>query len=224
MNSKKVKPAYFRTLFSSFWLPYVYDFWVWVAVLGHTRSLREKVLEFIPRKARLIIDLATGTGEEAIIIKKNFPNVKVLASDLSEGMIKTAKRKILRLRSGQALNIEWSVQDAVATNYPSEIADFVLISFAIHDLPREQRFRVMQEAFRILKKKGKFAIYDYHFPKNIFFIPPLIVQFLLVENKDGWDFLRNDVAQELRKVGFKNIEKKLYYKDLAQIVVGEKVN
>ncbi|MCH7828686.1 methyltransferase domain-containing protein [Patescibacteria group bacterium] len=212
------KPKYYRGLFLSSWLPLVYDFWVWLAVLGNTKKLRESILEFVPQNPNVLIDLATGTGENALLLKQRFPYSKVLASDLSQGMLKVAKEKATR----QAREIEFSFEDATKTNYPSEIADFVAISFALHDLPGEKRVEVMKEALRLLKPGGIFVIYEYHLPKNLLVRIPLIIQFLLVENLDAWRMLKENLTEKLKEAGFKNTKKKTYYKGLAQIVVGSK--
>ncbi|MDP2735198.1 MAG: methyltransferase domain-containing protein [bacterium] len=210
------KPKYIRKLFSSWWLPKVYDLWVWVAVLGKTKNLRKNILEFVPSNPGTIVDLATGTGENAILLKRMFPEARVLASDLSEGMLGVAKEKAGKL------GIEFSLQDAAKPSYASCIADFVTISFALHDLPGEKREEVMKEALRILKPGGTFAVYDYHLPSNLLVRIPLVVQFLLVENLDAWRMLKEDLGNKLTEAGFHSTRKKTYYQGLAQIVAGEK--
>ena len=212
------KIPHHRKIFSSFWLPRMYDIWVWIAVLGNTKKLRESIVEFVPQNPNVLIDLATGTGENALHLKQKFPFSKVLASDLSYGMLKVAQKKAAK----KGLKIEFSVQDATKTSYPSEVADFVAISFALHDLPGEKRGEVIKEAHRLLKQGGVFVIYDYHLPKNLFVRIPLIIQFLLVENLDAWRMLKENLMEKLKEAGFKNTKKKTYYKGLAQIVVGEK--
>lgn len=214
----KQKPKHYRKIFDSWWFPRAYDFWVWVTTLGQTKKLREHILEFVPQNPRVIVDLATGTGENALLLKENFPHARVLASDLSEGALGVAQRKA----SQRKLGIEYSFQDAAKTSYPSRQADVVAISFALHDLPGEKRKEVMKEALRVLRPGGTFAIYDYHLPQNWLVRIPLIVQFLLVENLDAWRMLKENLREKLRKAGFKNIREKMHYKGLAQVVAGEK--
>lgn len=211
-------PSYYRSIFVSKWLPPIYDMWVWVAVLGHTKGLRRKLLEFIPKDPKVIIDLATGTGGVALFLKNKFPNARVIGSDLSEGMLEQAKEKARE----KNIAVEFSLQNAVQTHYPSGLADVVIISFAIHDLPHEQRVQVMKEAYRILKKDGIFLIYEYHRPKFILFMIPLIIQFLLVENKEARGILRENLKAELQKVGFSQTKDRIYYAGLAQIIAGVK--
>lgn len=214
----KQKQKHHRALFRSWWLPRVYDLWVWAAVLGRTKNLRRNILGVLPKEPEVIVDLATGTGENALLLKQTFPKAQVLASDLSEGMLEVAGQKAEKLN----LEIEFSLQDAVRTSYSSGSADVVTISFALHDLPRKQRREVMKEAHRIVKPKGRFIIYEYHLPKNWLVRVPLFIQFLLVENQDAWDMLKEDLQDTLASVGFQNATKQTLYKGLAQIVSGEK--
>ena len=212
------KIPHHRKIFSSLWLPRMYDLWVWIAVLGNTKKLRENIVEFVSQNPNVLIDLATGTGENALHLKQKFALSRVLASDLSYGMLRVARKKAAK----KGLEIEFSVQDATKTNYPSEIADFVAITFALHDLPGEKRGEVMKEAHRLLKPGGIFVIYDYHLPKNLLWRIPLIIQFLLVENLDAWRMLKENLPEKLKAAGFKNTKQKIYYRGLAQIVAGEK--
>ncbi len=212
------KPKYLRKLFISWWLPFAYDAWVWIAVLGKTKNLRNNLVQCLPRGATCIIDLATGTGEEAMAMQQRFPNATLYASDLSERMLEVAKKKAQK----QNLPIHFSIQDAVHTAYPAGKADIVSISFAIHDLPREQRKEVMKEAFRLLRPGGVFAIYEYHAPKNFLLWVPIVIQFLLVENLEAWSILKENLGQELKEAGFANSEKKIFYAGLAQVVIGKK--
>lgn len=212
------KPKYFRKLFTSWWLPRVYDLWVWIAVLGHTRKLRANILGFIPQYSEVLLDLACGTGENAILLKRTFPRSRILASDLSEGMLETAKRKAEK----ESLAIEFSLQDATHTAYPTGSADCVAITFALHDLPRAQRKEVVQEARRILKSGGVFVVYDYHKPSNFFIRVPQYVQFFLAEDNSAWDMITENLETTFRQAGFRGTKKAVLYKGLAQIVTGRK--
>lgn len=210
------KPKNLRPIFTSLWLPKVYDLWVFFATFGNPKKLRRNIADWVPKNTQTIIDLATGTGENALYLKEIFPQATICASDLSQGMLSVAIQK------SKEKNIIFSLQDATSTNYATESADLVCISFAIHDLLHAKRKEVMKEAFRILKPKGRFIIYEYHMPKNPLLKILPYIQFFLAENKEAWEIFTEPLEQELKKTGFAHTYKKIYYKGLAQIVVGEK--
>ena len=211
-------PSHYRTIFLSSLLAKIYDLWVWIAVLGRTKKLRANVFPFIPGNAKIMVDFAAGTAENAIAVKKRFPQMDVFAVDLSEPFLKIGIKKA----KAQGIDIKFSVADVTKTPYKSDFAGFVLISFALHDIPQKQRLLVLREARRILKKGGVFAIYDYNRPKSPIVQLPLWIQFLLAENRDAYDFLDENWQQHLKDAGFKDIIRKTYYKGLAQIVAGRK--
>ena len=65
-------------------------------------------------------------------------------------------------------DIKFSFQNIEKTNFKSNSFDVVTISFGLHEIPLENRYNVIKEAYRLLKKNGKFIILDFHTPKNIF--------------------------------------------------------
>lgn len=56
-----------------------------------TEFVLENTLKNITKQPSLILDLCTGSGILAIMLKKQFPNAKVFASDISEEALKVAK-------------------------------------------------------------------------------------------------------------------------------------
>ena len=49
---------------------------------------KEKIVDYIPRDAKNIIDLGAGTGLQLIKVYKEFPNVKTTAIDVSDEILK----------------------------------------------------------------------------------------------------------------------------------------
>ena len=56
---------------------------------------KEKIVEFIPKDTKNIIDLGAGTGLQLIKVYKEFPEIKTTAIDVSDEMLKKlAERNI----------------------------------------------------------------------------------------------------------------------------------
>ena len=49
---------------------------------------KEKIIDFLPSNIKNIIDLGAGTGLQLVKLYKKYPNVKTIAIDVSDGMLK----------------------------------------------------------------------------------------------------------------------------------------
>lgn len=201
-----------RNIFNTWWLAKIYDLYVWISVLGRVSQLRNAVLSYIPKNSKTIIDLATGTGSVANIIQKKYPDAKVIGVDLSKYMLEVARKKNNK--------IEWIVNDASTFK---KKADFIVISFALHDLPIESRQQLIKQSYENLRKGGVFLIYDYHNPKNLIAKIPMIIQYYLAEEEQSKDFLTQDLVSELKNAGFISVNQKINHAGLSQLVSGTRL-
>ncbi len=104
----------------------------------------------IPDDAR-ILDLCSGSGDIARMLKEKSPTAKVMGIDISEPMLDIAKQKV-----SDAVFI-----NADCTNLPFEDESFDLctISFGLRNIPDKDR--ALSEIYRVLKKDGTFAHLDF---------------------------------------------------------------
>ena len=95
-------------------------------------------------KAKTVLELATGTG----LIAKNIVNAAahIEATDASVGMIAEAKR------DNQSAKLHFSVQDMFRLPYTDESFDVVIVSNALHIVPKPEK--ALQEIKRVLKDDG----------------------------------------------------------------------
>lgn len=105
---------------------------------------------------RTILDLCTGTGEIAIRCARR--GAKVTAVDLTPSMFTRAEHKARKLPVG------FAGMDARHLAFPDATFDAVLLSFALHDMPRKVRIQVLREAARVAKEKV--VILDYDIPQR----------------------------------------------------------
>lgn len=157
-------------------------------------GLRDKVADFTnARKDSKILDVATGTGKQAFAFAKR--GYKVVGIDLSEDMLKVAKKK------NKYENLKFEVADA--TNIPFEDSEFDVscVSFALHDIPLTIREKVLEEMVRVTKPKGIIVIVDYALPKSRIgrFLIYLFVK--SYETKYYPEFIKSDIKALLRKLG-----------------------
>ena len=114
-ESKKQQVA---TMFNN--IAFRYDMLNQVLSAGtHHKWRRKAVKEFIDAKPKMILDIATGTGDFAIAALASNPE-KVIGVDISEGMLKFGVEKIWR--SAESYHCLLRQEMYEANPLPSELA------------------------------------------------------------------------------------------------------
>jgi ubiquinone/menaquinone biosynthesis C-methylase UbiE len=104
----------------------------------------------------VILDVGTGPGRLPIEIAKQLDNVEVFGIDLSEDMVKIAKRHAEE--AGLADRVKFKVASAYRTGFEGNSIDLVVSTGMIHHL--NEPIRAFNEMFRILKPGSEAWIYD----------------------------------------------------------------
>src|SRR4029079_18880356 len=91
----------------------------------------------------VVLDLATGTGDLALMIAREHPTARVLGVDPSAGMLERARRKLGDLES----RIDLRIGDAQAIDLPDHSVDAVTMAFGIRNVP--DRPRALREMARV---------------------------------------------------------------------------
>jgi len=162
-------------------------------------GVRDKVVDFTDAKnCSRVLDVATGTGEQAFAFAKN--GYEVIGIDLSEDMLQVANKK------NKYENVKFEVADATNIPYEDNYFDVSCISFGLHDMPLTIRKEVVDEMVRVTKPKGIIVIVDYDLPKNKIgrFLIYHFVKFY--ESRYYQEFIKSNLEALLRKSGIE-IEK-----------------
>ena len=101
-----------------------------------------------------ILDVATGTGELAIALWKNF-RVKITAVDLSQEMLNLADKKI------KELGADITIQKANAKNLPFESNKFDAVSVGFGVRNFENLEKGLSELRRVVKENGNVYILEF---------------------------------------------------------------
>lgn len=157
MEADKVK-SYFETA------EVVADYARAVDEVGLWESEKAVVLPLVEKSSK-ILELGCGAGRIGInLARLGYENV--LSTDFSENMVKVANAIIER----DGLDMSARVCDATAIDLPSDSFDAVIFGFnGLMQIPKaENRFRAMEEIFRVLKRGGKFVFttHDRKTPRN----------------------------------------------------------
>ena len=123
--------------------------------MGIDQSWRRKTVAALalPADAR-VLDLATGTGDLALMIARLHQDAKVVGSDPSSRMLEVGVEKVAR--SGLADRVQLELGDAQSLPYEDDSFDGCCIAFGIRNVP--DRSAALAEMSRVTKPGGRVAV------------------------------------------------------------------
>ncbi len=124
---------------------------------------RKKVVQLVADKnPETILDIATGTGDLAILMTKTSAK-KIIGLDLSAGMLEVGKQKIHTKKLSD--KIEMVLGDSEKISYPDNSFDAITVAFGIRNF--ENLEKGLSEILRVLKPNGIFVILETSIPQKI---------------------------------------------------------
>jgi demethylmenaquinone methyltransferase/2-methoxy-6-polyprenyl-1,4-benzoquinol methylase len=138
----------------------------WYDFLNHSLSLGQDVrwrrvlvqgLHLPP--GALVLDLAAGTLDVSLALRRHHPQALVVAADFSLAMLRRGQEKLRR--RGQT-GIVPLAGDALALPFPDRTFDALTIAFGVRNLP--DHALALGEMHRVLKPGGTVAVLE--------FVPP----------------------------------------------------
>lgn len=140
--------------------------------LGTKASFDRKAVRALPiAKGMHLLDLCTGSGDIAIELARQHPDITIVALDASPNMLEVARRKAASLRS----RITFERGDALALPYPDGHFDGAVISFGLRNLARLDLG--LRELKRVVKPGGFVSNIDQGKPRNRLFNLIYTIQF-----------------------------------------------
>jgi demethylmenaquinone methyltransferase / 2-methoxy-6-polyprenyl-1,4-benzoquinol methylase len=140
-----------------------YDLVNRVISFGNDRRWRRRTvdaLELAP--GQRVLDLATGTGDLAILIARRHRDATVVGVDPSAGMLAVAEHKVRAARL--AGRIVLRAGDAQALDHPDASFDAACMAFGIRNVP--DRPRALAELGRVVRPGGRIAILELGEPRH----------------------------------------------------------
>jgi ubiquinone/menaquinone biosynthesis C-methylase UbiE len=183
-----------------------YDAILNIASLGIYPIFTKHAIEKAPFKnGDAVLDLGSGTGRFACLIKRKTNISKYVGVDLSEIMIRQARQRCSKFKNFTF--IQGEIQKELAFK---EEFDKVFISFVLHGFTQENRIAIIQNAYTALKPGGQFIILDYA-EKDVN-TSPFIIKFLIrkVECPLAEDFMNRNLEHMLSDTGFSVFQKFLF--------------
>jgi demethylmenaquinone methyltransferase / 2-methoxy-6-polyprenyl-1,4-benzoquinol methylase len=131
---------------------------------GLDKKWRRKVSDLLPsKKGLLLLDLATGTAEQIILLCQINSNISnSVGIDLSQKMLDIGEVKIQNANLSEKIQLK--AGDAVSIPSEDSIYDAVTISFGIRNVPDVQE--AILEMYRVLNSGGKALVLEFSIPSN----------------------------------------------------------
>ncbi len=166
---------------------------------------------------KVILDVATGTGDLALEIAKRLNPTKIVGLDLSQEMLNVGTKKIAK--KGLSDLIEMVHGDSENLPFDDNTFDAVTVSFGVRNF--ENLEKGLLEIQRVLKKDGKLVVLEFSQPtlfpfKQVFhgyfkYILPAIGKITSKDPK-AYKYLYESVQAFPDQKKFTNILTKLGYK------------
>ena len=196
-----------------------YDFLNRFLSLGIDVQWRKKAIRRLARlQPKQILDVATGTGDVALMTYEILKPEKIVGVDISAGMLQVGREKIAK--AGLFDRIELRQADSAALPFEDNSFDAVTVAFGVRNF--QDLERGLSEMRRVLKPGGKLIVLEFSRPRNIIFkglygfymdvVTPAMGN-LFSKNKEAYSYLnksarafpeRNDFIRILNSVQLKN--------------------
>jgi demethylmenaquinone methyltransferase/2-methoxy-6-polyprenyl-1,4-benzoquinol methylase len=116
-------------------------------------------------RGKKILDVCTGTGDVAIRFAQNDEMGEIVGIDLSEEMLRIARRKALS--NGFSRRIRLSQADAFNLPFDDGYFDVVTIAFGLRNIGHHAKG--ISEMMRVLKEGGRLLILEFSPPRGDLF-------------------------------------------------------
>ena len=137
-----------------------YDFLNHFLSLGIDIAWRKKAIKLLkPINPKLILDVATGTGDFAIEALSLHPD-KVIGIDISDGMLDVGRKKMIERKFDH--KIELLNGDSENLPFEENKFDALIVAFGVRNF--ENLEKGLSEMLRVIKPGGKVVILEFSKP------------------------------------------------------------
>lgn len=215
-----------------------YDFLNRFLSAGIDVSWRKKAIKQLQSlQPQNILDVATGTGDVAILTNKILHPKKITGIDISEGMLEIGRKKIEKLTLQN--EIELLKGDSETIGFPDNTFDAITVAFGVRNFQNLEKG--LAEMLRVLKPGGKLVVLEFSRPKQFLFkaaynfymksLAPLLVS-IFSKNKNAYRYLNDSVQRFpegqqfidiLKNVGYLSTYSKTLTLGICSIYCGSKI-
>lgn len=196
-----------------------YDFMNRFLSAGIDVKWRKKAINLLkPLHPQQVLDVATGTGDVAILTHKLLQPQKITGIDISEGMLQVGREKINKLGLGAVIDLQKG--DSETIHFPDNSFDAITVAFGVRNFQHLEKG--LKEMYRVLKPGGKLVVLEFSRPKEPVFktvynlymnlLAPGIGK-MLAKNREAYQYLNDSVQAFPEREQFVDIMKGVGYSD-----------
>jgi demethylmenaquinone methyltransferase/2-methoxy-6-polyprenyl-1,4-benzoquinol methylase len=127
-----------------------------VLSLGLDRRWRWQLVEAVAAgRPQRILDVATGTADLALALKRRLPEAEVIGVDVAEPMLEVGRRKV----AAAGVSVRLDPGDGMALPFDDDSFDAVTIAYGLRNF--SDRRQGLDEFLRVLRPAGRLAVLDF---------------------------------------------------------------
>jgi demethylmenaquinone methyltransferase/2-methoxy-6-polyprenyl-1,4-benzoquinol methylase len=138
-----------------------YDFLNRFLSAGIDKGWRKKAINQLKDlNPKLILDVATGTGDVAIMTYHQLHPEKIIGIDISEGMLEFGNKKLANLQLNKVIELQKG--DSETIQFEGNHFDAVTVAFGVRNFQHLEKG--LAEMQRVLKTGGKLVVLEFSKP------------------------------------------------------------
>lgn len=214
-----------------------YDFLNHFLSLGIDNIWRKKAIDQLKDlKPKTLLDVATGTGDFALVAYKRLKPDLITGIDISEGMLKVGLEKMQDKGLSNKIHLQYG--DSENMPFENDRFDAITVAYGVRNF--ENLLQGLSEMHRVLKEGGKAVVLEFSNPKkfpikqvfSVYFkyILPTIGKMVSKDNR-AYTYLPESVKafpegdaflKVLKEAGFKKTKQIMLTGGISSIYIGEK--
>ena len=132
---------------------------------------KQAIKQLVPYKPQTVLDIATGTGDFAIMAAEMLKPQRLTGIDISEGMMEIGRKKVVEKDLDKVISFQ--KEDCTRLSYPDASFDAVTAAFGIRNF--DDLDKGLSEMCRVLRPGGHLSVVELTTPvsfpmKQLFYI------------------------------------------------------
>lgn len=192
-NDSQHKTEQVQQMFDS--IAPAYDFMNRAMTFGIDKCWRAKAVKILKREnnPKKILDIATGTGDLALLLHRKLQPEHITGLDLSDGMLEIARQKAKKLNLEKEITFEQG--DSLNMRFDDNTFDTITVAYGVRNF--EHLEKGYQEMYRVLDKGGMLCVIELSTPTN-----PIVKPFYKFYTRHLIPFVGRRISKDKRAYSY----------------------